>query len=306
MSQGILLTWVEIIIVVLVGVVLLLFSTSFIESIGATTFGFKCYFAFAEYNVVNNFLFPITYFVQPILGSNPFIQSTQASSEVQGACVQQSNINGQGASSLSQQIYTKAASCFNLFQGANANAGDEILSSSSIGGVFECYSGVIYDSATTGTSNTYGSLINYIDQNYSSSGDNLQIVLITNGSGGTATYVDPSEEILNGSTYIIEYFGYPSKNPPSGGNCTLSFQAQCEYTSQFQQPYSSNTQCSYKNQSVASAYNTVSSLTNVNSVSTQPYNKIGVCGDYYVHFCGRLLNTMILSQDRVFVCITKS
>jgi hypothetical protein len=295
-----LLTIVDVMLAVIAGVILVVFSGAFISSIGAATFGAKCYFAFAEYNVVNNFLFPVTYFIQPILGTNPFVNSPQASSQVQSACIQPSNVNGQAVSSVSAQIYAKAASCFNLFQGANANAGDEILKSSSVNGVFECYSGTIY---TSGLIN-YSKIIDYINKNYPNNGNAMQMVFITNGSGGTARYSEPSSSVLNGSTYIIEYFGYPSKSPPTGAYCSLSFQSQCGYVSQFQQPAAGQT-CSYQNQTSQAAYNTVSSLSNGNA-GLQTQGTIGVCGDYFVHFCGTLLNSMMLSQDRVFVCVTNS
>ena len=306
MEQGVLLVIISLIIIVIGGVVLFVFSMSFATSIGATDFGAKCYFSFVEYNVVDTFLFPVSFLVAPLLGQS-YINDPIAASQIQGACTQDSNVNAQDTSSLAEQLYTKAASCFNLFQGSNANTGTSIVSSG-LNQLFECYTGKILNSETGGGITTYNQLIDYIDANYQNTGSPLQITFITNGTGGLANYTSPAGQVLNGSTYVIYYFGYPSGGL-SGTDCTLNFNTQCDYVSNFNQPDVGNA-CNYDNstdQKLGAINLPISSLSSPRSLTYDSKdNVIGACGDFVIAFCGKLLNTMVLSQDRAFVCITNS
>ncbi len=318
-EQGVLLVLVSLIIIVIGGVILFVFSISFATSIGATDFGAKCYFSFVEYNVVDSFLYPVSFISSALVGKS-LISDPIAASQVQGACTQNSNVNAQDTSTLAEQIYTKAASCFNLFQGSNAGEGADIIYSG-LNQLFECYAGTILNSETPGSVTTYNELINYINQNYPNNGNPLQIVFITNGTDGLANYTNPNAPVANGSTYVIYYFGYPSTfsfsaskitlNGVSGTDCTLNFNTQCDYVSQFNEPDIGSAICNIDNPTVykklGSIDNPVSSLSTPSTLSYDPKdNVIGACEDYVIAFCGRLLNTMVLSQNRVFVCITNS
>ena len=112
MEQGILLVVISLIIVVIAGVILVVFSAIFLTTLGAAQFGGKCYFSFASDYVINDFLFPAQFFSNALLGAFGanfnFINYQQAAG-VQSSCIQNTNINGQGTSSLAQQFYSKAA-----------------------------------------------------------------------------------------------------------------------------------------------------------------------------------------------------
>ncbi|MCL4400468.1 hypothetical protein M1316_00625 [Candidatus Parvarchaeota archaeon] len=312
MEQGILLVVVSLIIIVIGGVILVIFSLSFLTSVGAAQFGGKCYFSFVEYNVLNNFLYPAQYLANLFLIENNNAFTTSLSSSVQASCIQQSNVNAQDTSTLGEQLYSKAASCFNLFQGSNANVGQQIITSG-LNNLFECYSGKILTSESPGTQTTYSELINYINQNYPNNGSPIQIVFLTNGSGNAATYPLPNQRIFNGTNYIIYYFNYPfsqTKQSSMPSNCSISFGGQCSYTSSFDQPVLSNpaTQCSYANDTINEAVGPVSSLSSGNpfGYNSNNNNKFGVCGDFLISLCGKLINAMVGTQDRAFVCITNS
>jgi hypothetical protein len=307
MEQGILLVIVSLIIIVIAAVILFIFSVSFITSIGAASFGGKCFFAFAEASATN-YVYAILDFASPVLGQplalGKSINYISASS-VQASCEQASNINGQNTATLAQQIYSKASSCFSLFQGANANIGTQILDSN-LNWVFECYSGVVYNSEAPGNVSDYGDIINYIDNNYpNSNGDPLQIVFMTNGSNNEAAYANANSKLFNGSRYMIEYFGYNGTFTQS--KCQLNFAKQCNYVSRFDQPNISQSQCDSSTPYVPEVYYPVSSISSPGSpISNNPaYENLGACtgADYVIAFCGKLITPMMLSQSRVFVCI---
>lgn len=314
MEQGILLVVVSLIVIVIGGVIMVVFTLSFLTSVGAAQFGAKCYFSFVEFNVLNNFLYPAQYFYNLFSGAlgqqkTSLFTSSQAAA-VQGSCIQESNVNGQSTASFGEQLYSKAASCFNLFQGSNANVGQQIIGS--LNNLFECYAGTVLSSETGTGTTTYAELINYINQNYPNKGSPMQIDFITNGTGGAAAYPPLNSKVFNGTRYIIYYLNYPfsgtsQQNFPT--NCSISFGAQCSYTANFGQPTlsSASTQCGYQNMSIAQAIGPISSLSSGNPFGYgSGSNKIGICGDFLIPFCGRLINAMIASQDRVFVCITNS
>lgn len=309
MEQGILLVVISLIIVVVAGVILIVFSLVFLTTIGAAQFGSKCYFSFAEYHVIDDFLFPAQEIGNALFGlfgqHLNFVGQEQAAG-VQSSCIQNSNVNGQSTSALGQQIYSKAASCFNLFQGATAGPGGEIISS--LDNIFECYIGKIYTSGTSGLSK-YADLITYIDQNYPNPAGTLQIVFLTNGSNGQAAYASPNQKIFNDSNYLIDYFNY-NLSGNDKQNCSISFSAQCSYVSNADQPAvsgSGNDNCGNDNLPVANE--TVSSISTgnpFNEVSSN--NKPEICGEPVdiIPFCGALLNVMVASQSRVFVCVTNA
>ncbi len=301
MESGILLTIVFLILAVIAGIILIVFGISFISAGSALNFGFKCYFAFAEYNVLG-YLNGINTLASTFLAGVPFGTPPSATG-VQTGCAQSSNLNGGSVAQFGQQIYAKAASCYNLFQGSNTGAGQSILNNLNSNGFFQCYSGTVLNSETTQLTN-YSDIINYIDTSYPNTGGQLQIVFITNGSNGIADYVRPSAKIFNDSRYVIQYFGF-SGSLPNSQNCTLTFSAQCGYVSQYDQPDAAQG-CSYQNESVIQAAYPVSSLVNSNPNQENPPTnaKIEQCGNYNVAFCGILLNSMLIGQNRVFVCIT--
>jgi hypothetical protein len=305
MEQGILLVIISLILIVIGGVILIVFSLSLISASGAAQFGLKCYFSFAEANVINNFLWPAQFFSNLFLGQNNNLVSLSSASQVQSACLQNSNINGQDTVSFAEEIYSKAASCFNLFQGSNAKIGDQIAGP--LDNLFECYSGKIFNSEPANGLSTYNDIINYIDNTYPTNGNPLQIVLITNGSGGTANYTNESNRIFNGSNYIIEYFNYPYSGGGAPQNCGISFQAQCDTVAKFNQPYITPTECEFQNYTTSQTSEPVSSLSNGKPFGSNSQNTgLNICGDFLIPFCGKLINTMVGSQSRVFVCITNS
>ena len=295
MEQGILLVVVMIIILAIAAVILFVVGARFAGTVLSTDFDLKCYFSFAEYTAINGFLYPLSILSGP-LGFN-IVSSPIAASQIQSACIQNANINAYVNTSLGDQFYTAASSCFNLFGGANQAAGNSIVKS--LNGPFLCYEGSIFEQKPT--SATYGQVINYIDTAYKNSEIGFQMIFITNGSDGNATYVKPSDVVKNMTRYTVYYFGKAVSY--SNTTCGLNFATACNYLSKYGQPYNSPLACSYTNETPENASLPVSSLSggipSVNPTSTT----IGACGNFYVALCGRLINTMALGQNRAFVCI---
>ncbi|EFD92937.1 MAG: hypothetical protein BJBARM5_0310 [Candidatus Parvarchaeum acidophilus ARMAN-5] len=295
MEEGILLTIVFVIFVVIAAIILTVVSFSLITSFGTLGFGLNCFTSFTQYKIVNTFLAPFTGITSALGISNIAVSPTQ-SSQVQKNCLQNTNIDENSVSGFASQFYTQASSCFSLFASGNAAVGSDIISAKNLNQMFNCYDGSIITSNDV----NYSSIISYIDTNYNGSYP-LQIVFITNGSNGNAQYASPSDKLINGS-YIVTYFGYPSKGT---NNCQISFKDQCTYTSEYDQPIISNkNSCNNLNQTTNSTFETVSSLSNGNP-SKSIINENSGC-DYYVPLCGKLSNYMVYSQSRVFVCIPQS
>lgn len=296
MEEGILLTIVFVILVVIAGIVLSVVSFSVITSFGTLSFGLSCFTSFTQYKIVNTFLSPFTSATYFLGFSNVLISPTQ-SAQVQRNCLQSENINEKSAYSFASQFYTQASSCFSLFSGGNAVTGSQVISAKNLNQMFNCYKGSIIN---PNKNINYLSIINYTDNNYAGSYP-LQIVFITNGSNGNAQYISPSDKLLNGS-YVVTYFGYPS-----GGiaNCQISFQNQCRYTSTYDQPLINNPAvCDYSNQTANQTTETVSSLSNGNP-SQNILTESSGC-NYFVPLCGTLSNYMVYSQSRVFICIPQA
>ncbi len=290
MEEGILLTIVFVIFVIIAGIVLSVVSFSVITSFGTLNFGISCFTSFTQYKIVNTFLAPLTGVASFFGASNIVVNSVQ-SAQVQKNCLQSSNIDQNSYSGFATQFYTEASSCFSLFAGGNAAVGLDIISAKNMNRMFNCYDGLIINN---NKNIDYYSIIKYIDSNYNGSYP-LQIVFITNGSNGNAQYVSPNDKLLNG-TYIISYLGYPSN---SVNGCYVSFRDQCDYTSGYDQPIISNPAvCDYSNETTNQTFETVSSLSNGNPAQS-PF---GSC-DYYVPICGKLSNYMVYGQNRVFICI---
>lgn len=293
MEEGILLTIVFIMLVVIAGVILAVLSFSIITSFGTLSFGLSCFTAFTQYKIVNSFLAPFTYATSLFGFSNILVSPTQ-SAQVQKNCLQTANVNEKTISGFASSFYTEASSCFSLFSGGNAAMGSEIISSKNINQIFNCYKGTII-SQNNGLS--YSSIISYINDNYNGSYP-LQIVFITNGSNGNAEYITPSDKLLN-SSYTVTYFGYPSSGVR---NCEVSFAQQCKYTAQYGQPVINNLAvCNYQNETAYQSRETVSSLSDGNP-SLNAVDETSGC-NYYVPLCGELSNYMVYSQSRVFICI---
>ncbi len=292
MEEGILLTIVFLILVIIAGIVLAVVSFSVVTSFGSLNFGISCFTAFTQYKIVNSFLAPFTGVASLFGATNIVINPTQAS-QVQKDCIQSANINGKSTSDFSSSFYSEASSCFSLFSGSNAQTGSEIVSANS--NIFNCYEGSLINSQSQKIN--YSNIIGYIDSNYNGNYP-LQIVFITNGSNGNATYVNPSNIVSNGS-YVITYFGYPSNGIK---NCQADFIKQCIDTSQVDQPIINDLSvCSYSNETINQTRETVSSLSDGNpSITVQ--NEASGC-NYYVPLCGKLSNYMVYSQSRVFVCV---
>ncbi|MGC8533044.1 MAG: hypothetical protein ACP5MV_00200 [Candidatus Parvarchaeum sp.] len=293
MEEGILLTIVFVIFVIIAGIILSVVSFSIITSFGTLNFGLSCFTAFTQYKIVNSFLAPFTGITSFFGFSNIVISPTQ-SAQVQRDCLQTANVNEKSTASFASSFYTEASSCFSLFSGGNAVIGSQILSAKNINQIFNCYKGSLISQSNDVN---YSAIISYIDSNYNGSYP-LQIVFITNGSNGNATYITPSDKLSN-SSYTVTYFGYPS-----GGikNCQVSFKDQCEYTARFQQPIINDLSvCAYSNETTNQSRETVSSLSDGNP-SLNIINENSGC-DYYVPLCGKLSNYMVYSQSRVFVCI---
>jgi hypothetical protein len=297
--QGMSLFIIGVILVIITGIVAIsVMSVTVIDSYNSAYFGFRCLFSFVDYSVVNVFVAPASYIGYRIgILSSPL--SDVSAVQTQNSCLQQGNIQASSTTELSQEIYTDASSCFSLFQGTNAGTGNSILSSPSINRGFVCYSGLIINKESGALTN-YSSVISYIDSNYNSTTDPLRIVFITNGSNGNASYTEPSGAIQNGSSYVIEYFGYKIPSTPS--SCSISFQDQCSIASKYMQPSVSPGECSYPNETVSQANDPVSSLTNGNTGLVVQNENQGC--NYYVSICGRLINAMVYGQNRVFVCVT--
>ncbi len=296
--QGMSLVLIGIILLVISAVVLIVFGLSMINSYNSAYFGARCLFSFVDYNVVNTFIAPASYVGYKIgLISSPL--SDVSAAQTQSSCIQQGNIQETSTTSISQELYTEASSCFSLFQGSNANTGDSMLNAPALNRGFVCYDGLIYNKES-GTLTNYSSIISYIDSNYNSSSDPLRIVFITNGSTGNANYTNPASVIQNGSSYVVEYFGYAIPSTPS--SCSIGFQDQCSIASRYMQPYVPISECSYSNETVPQANYPVSSLTNGNAGLSVQDESSGC--NYYVSICGKLTNAMIYGQNRVFVCIT--
>ena len=294
MEEGILLTIVFLILVIIAGVILAVVSFSIITSFGTLSFGLSCFTSFTQYKIVNSFLAPFTYATAMFGLSNIIVNPTQ-SAQVQKNCLQTANINDKSAVNFASAFYTESSGCFSLFSGGDASTGSQIISAKNLDQMFNCYEGSIVNQ---NSSISYSSVINYLDSNYNGSYP-LQMVFITNGSNGNAQYIKPSNKLSNGS-YVITYFGYPG-----GGikNCQISFRDQCEYTAQYDQPVINNPSiCStYSNETVNQSRETVSSLSNGNP-SLSITNESSGC-NYYIPLCGKLSNYMVYSQSRVFVCI---
>ena len=296
MEEGILLTIVFVIFVIVAGIILSVVSFSIITSFGTLNFGISCFTAFTQYKIVNSFLAPFTSVTSLFGFSNTVVSPTQ-SIQVERDCLQSANINEKSVSGFSSQFYTEASSCFSLFSGGNAAVGSEIISPKNMNQMFNCYQGSIINQ---NKNINYSSIISYIDSNYNGSYP-LQIVFITNGSNGKAQYVSPTDKLLN-STYLISYFGYPNSGTK---NCEISFSDQCKYVSKYDQPIINNPAvCDYSNETINQTKETVSSLSNGNP-SNNIINETSGC-NYYVPLCGQLSNYMIYSQSRVFVCIPQS
>ena len=293
MEEGILLTIVFLIFVVIAGVILSVVSFSVVTSFGTLNFGISCFTAFTQYKIVNSFLSPFTGAASLFGFSNILINPTQ-SSQVEKNCLQASNVNENSATGFGSQFYTRASSCFSLFSGGNSAVGSEIIAAKNLNQMFNCYEGSIINQ---NKNINYASIVSYIDTNYNGSYP-FQMVFITNGSNGNAEYLSPNDKLLN-SSYLVTYFGYPNGGT---GNCEISFTNQCRYVSAYDQPIINNpAACSYTNQTTSYTKETVSSLSDGN-----PYLNIqdetSGC-NYYVPLCGKLSNYMVYSQSRVFVCI---
>ncbi|MCL4376027.1 hypothetical protein M1558_00860 [Candidatus Parvarchaeota archaeon] len=293
MEEGILLTIVFVIFVIIAGIILAVVSFSIITSFGTLSFGISCFTAFTQYKIVNSFLSPFTS-VTSLFGLSNVVVSPTQSAQVEKDCIQTANVNQKSAADFASSFYTEASSCFSLFSGGNAGIGSQIISAKNLDQIFNCYKGSLI---SQDNNINYSSIISYIDSNYNGSYP-LQIVFITNGSNGNAAYIKPSDKLSN-STYTVTYFGYPSNGIK---NCAISFRDQCEYTAQYQQPIINDLSvCTYSNETTNQSRETVSSLSNGNP-SLNVVNETSGC-DYYVPLCGKLSNYMIYSQSRVFVCI---
>ena len=299
MSQGIWLVLVEIIVPIIGGAIIILelVVVPLISSIGALNFGFSCLFSFYEFGLVNNVLNPASVFASYLIGTP--VMSPIPVSSVQSSCLQQSNINVNTVSDLGTQVYSKASSCFGLLSGSDYSTGQSLLKSKDENFVFSCYYGKILTSYSNGVISNFSAMISYIDQNYYNPGDTLQIAIITNGSDNTAAFPQLDQNITNDSSYSIAMFGYPGSALPS--SCYSDFSSRCSYVSGFDQPSISSSLCGapFKNNTKVVNSLTTSQL-NLNS---NPPSQ-ACSGNYTVSFCGHLLNAMVLSQDRVFVCIT--
>ncbi len=295
MEEGIILAIISILLVLIAGLVLATFSFSIFTSVSTINFGFRCFGAFAEYNLIDSFISPLTYITSHFGFGSLYVSPTQAA-QVQNSCIQDANVAFKSTSALGTSVFSEASSCFSLFQGATSSVSNGILGSSRLNRVFECYYGQLNNQVSGGNID-YSSLIRYMDSTYNTSYP-LQVVFITNGSGGFAKYASPSSSVIN-STYLLAYFGYPSGNPPQ--DCSIPFQEQCTLTSSYQQPVINPAKCSYSNQTVSEAYSLVSSLSNGNQYQSVS-NLSGGC-TYYVPQCGYLTNSMVYQQSRIFVCI---
>ena len=293
MEEGILLTIVFVIFVIIAGIILTVVSFSIIMSFGTLSFGINCFTAFTQYKIVNSFLSPFTSVTSFFGFSNVLINPTQ-STQVQKDCLQTANINEKSTASFASSFYTQASSCFSLFSGGNAGIGSQIISAKNIDQIFNCYKGSLISQSKN---INYSAIISYIDSNYNGRYP-LQVVFITNGSDGNATYIKPADKLSN-SSYTITYFGYPSNGIK---NCEISFIDQCRYTAQYQQPIINDLSvCTYSNETANQSRETISSLSNGNP-SLNVINENSGC-NYYVPLCGKLSNYMIYSQSRVFICI---
>jgi hypothetical protein len=293
MEEGILLTIVFVIFVIVAGIILAVVSFSLITSFGTLSFGLSCFTAFTQYKIVNSFLAPFTSVASFFGFSNIVVNPTQ-SAQVQKECLQTANINQKATANFASLFYTEASSCFSLFSGGNAGIGSQIISAKNLNQIFNCYEGSLI---SQNSNINYSAVISYIDNNYNGSYP-LQVVFVTNGSNGNAAYIKPSDKLSN-SSYVITYFGYPLNGIK---NCAISFKDQCEYTAQYDQPIiNSLSVCTYSNETINQTMETVSSLSNGNP-SLNIGDETSGC-DYYVPICGKLSNYMVYSQSRVFVCI---
>ncbi len=295
MEEGIILTIIAVFLVVIAGIIVAIFSFQIITDISTINFGFSCFVAFEQYNLINSIVSPLTY-VASYFGLSQYYVSPEQAAQVQISCLQSSNIAFSSTSDVSSRLFADASSCFSLFHGATSGTGNSVISSSNMNQVFECYYGIL--SPSSGTSVDYGQLIRSLDNAYNNSYP-LQIVFITNGTGGSAQYVNPSDLISN-SSYLVSYFGYPSTNPPQ--DCTIPFQDQCILTSNYQQPVLDPAECYYGNQTVPETRSTVSSLSNGDP--SKVVRNLSTGCTYYIPQCGYLTNAMVYKQSRVFVCIT--
>ncbi len=300
MSEGIWLVLVKTIVPITLGavVILELVVVPLISSVGALNFGFSCLFSFYEFGLVNNVLNPASSLANLLIGTP--VMSPIPVSSVQSSCLQESNINVNTVSDLGTQVYSKASSCFGLLSGSDYSAGQSLLKSKDENFVFSCYYGKILTSNKNGDISNFSALINYIDQNYYNPQDSLQIAIITNGSDNTAAFPSLNQNITNDSSYSIDMFGYPGGALPS--DCYSYFSTRCNYVSGVDQPsLPSSTLCTYPLKNNTKVINSLTS----SELALTPNSPSQVCsGNYTISFCGHLLNAMVLSQDRVFVCIT--
>lgn len=294
-NEGIWLEIVLIIVIIIAAVIILAgFITPFLTSMGALNFGFKCYSAFTGFNVMNNYLFPLSTLASSFVGTPSL--SPVTGMQVEAACIQQSNINAYDTASIATQIYGKASECFSLFSTSNGKATQQLLSSKGINQVFTCFNGKIISSSTNSTITNFSSVISYIDKYYYDKASPLEMVFITNNSQGSATLpnLSPSSNdinITNDSMYSIAYFGFPPSGVPS--SCEVDYSIRSEYLNS--PAYEQQAQTHYEPVNVLSDW-----LQNTGSAPAD-----SVCADNYtVNFCGKLLNFMIMNQQIVFVCIT--
>lgn len=311
MASGMWLTFIEIIIIAIAGVILFMVVIVFSMSTGALNFGFNCYFAFVEYNLVNSYLEPFTSFISGV-GFNFLSPSSISAAQIQSACITENNINAYSTSDFGTQIYAKAASCFDLFAGNNQQVGNTLLNKGNFNNIFNCYYGKIYNYESSGIS-TFSDVINYINKNYYNPNNPIQIVLITNGTGSLSNYTDLTANVKNGSYYDIAYFRYTGASQTIAGlftslqfPCPIQWNDACSHDAKFAQPNITNpSACNYANNTVSASGLPISSLTSGASISTTN-TLISACTpqNYTIPFCGILLNTMVNAQNRVFVCIT--
>ncbi len=303
-SQGIWLELILIIVGIIAGVILIgSFVVSLISSTSALNFGLGCYTETTSFNLVNNYLFPITSFAS-IFTSLPSISPTSGL-KVEESCIQRSNLNGYNTASLATGIYEKSGSCFGLFAGLGSKVEGQILSSKGVNQVFTCYYGKILSSSSNKTLTNFPSLISYIDNRYYNPSDPMQITFITNSSGGSAVFPSISKtaenfNITNGSMYSIAYFEYPTQGAPP--SCLVDFTQRCNYDIQYDQPNSSSVNCASQSFSRLEPVSALSDWEN-NVLESNPPDSECI-QNYTVSFCGVLLNTMIMTPNHIFVCIT--
>ncbi|MCW1291528.1 MAG: hypothetical protein QXL76_00140 [Candidatus Rehaiarchaeum fermentans] len=305
-AQGVYLTFVGLLIVIIASVILIISYLGVYSFVGSIGFGSRCAAAIAQLKI-DSFIFPIANIFN-FLGGNINL-NTQAQN-LESACLQENSIPALNAQILGAELYTYISACYSL--GYQLQSFSNLLSQSYLRNVFLCEEGKI---STNNTVLAY-KVINYINSNYKST--DLKSEFLTNSSNGGAMLVNNSFLIKPNSSILIA-FVYNKSTICSSLNCQDSA---CISNFNYQVSFLQNDFIDQPNLSAYCSSNYYSPACQSNFsklvVSSLPSNLEGVnsplyyCGYKYndqiynlsMPICGSLPIFALNGESRVIVCIS--